>query len=96
MDCETVVVAIPHRPGDLVRVLRETYRGKAQTAGVDPYDRAHTTTTSTLQQPRRLAAAGPSAAVDSAADAAFALGAWLALAAPAPRAGWERDDSWRA
>ena len=95
MDCETVVVAVPGGAGDLVRVLRGTYRGTVETAGVDPYDWAHTTTTPTLQQLRRLAAAGPSAAVDAATDTAFALGAWLALAAPAAAAGWERDDSSR-
>ena len=95
VDCEPVVVAVPQRARDLVRVLRRTYRGKAETAGVDPYDRAQTTTASTLQQLRRLAAAGPSAAVDAATYAAFALGARLALAAPAPGARWERDDSSR-
>jgi glycosyltransferase involved in cell wall biosynthesis len=95
VDCEPVVVAVPQRASDLVRVLRRTYRGKAETAGVDPYDRAHTTTASTLQQLRRLAAAGPSAAVDAGTYAAFALGARLALAAPAPGARWERDDSSR-
>ena len=44
---------------------------------------------------RRLTAAGPSAAVDAATGTAFALGARLALAAPAPGARWEHDDSSR-
>jgi hypothetical protein len=70
---------------------RTAARRKA--AGADPYARAHTMMASSLQL-RRLAAIGPSAAVD-AADTAFALGARVVLAAPAPGAGWERDDSWR-
>jgi glycosyltransferase involved in cell wall biosynthesis len=95
VDCEPVVVAVPRRARDLVRVLRRTYRGKAETAGVDPHDRARKTTLSTLEQLRRLAAGGPSAALDAATYAAFAVSARLALAAPLTGARWERDDSSR-
>jgi glycosyltransferase involved in cell wall biosynthesis len=95
VDCAPVVVAVPRRTRDLVRVLRRTYRGKAETAGVDPHDRSRETTLSTLQQLRRSAAAGPCAALDAATYAALALGARLAVAAPLAGARWERDDSSR-
>ena len=96
VDCAPVAVAVPRRAHDLVRILRRTYRGKAETAGVDPHSRARRTTASTIGQLRRLAAAGPSAALDAATYAAFATGARLALAAPLPGSRWERDDSSRA
>jgi hypothetical protein len=95
VDCRPVVVAVPRRARDLVRVLRRTYRGKAETAAVDPYDRARETTLATLKQLRRLPLAGPFAALDAATYAAFALGARLALAAPPAGDSWERDDSSR-
>jgi glycosyltransferase involved in cell wall biosynthesis len=95
VDCEPVLVAVPRRARDLIRVLRRTYRGKAETAGVDPHDRARTTTLSTLRQLRRLAEGGPYSALDAATYAAFAVSARLALAAPLTGAGWERDDSSR-
>jgi glycosyltransferase involved in cell wall biosynthesis len=96
VDCAPVEVAVPRRTRDLVRVLRRTYRGKAETAGVDPHDRAHETTVSTLQQLRRVAAAGPRAALDAATYAGFAVGARLALSSPLRGGGrWERDDSSR-
>jgi len=95
VDCAPVEVAVPRRARDLVRVLRRTYRGKAETAGVDPHDRARETTLSTLQQLRRVAAAGPRAALDAATYAAFAVGGRFALAAPLAGGRWERDDSSR-
>jgi glycosyltransferase involved in cell wall biosynthesis len=95
VDCSPVVVAVPRRTRDLLRVLRRTYRGKAEAGGVDPHDRGRRTTRFTLHQLRRLAAAGPSAALDAATYATFALGARLALAAPLARYRWERDDSSR-
>jgi glycosyltransferase involved in cell wall biosynthesis len=96
VDCEPVVVAVPRRARDLFRVLRRTYRGKAETAGVDPHDRARKTTLSTLEQLRQLAAGGPYAALDAVTYTAFAVGARLTLAAPLAGARWERDDSSRA
>jgi glycosyltransferase involved in cell wall biosynthesis len=95
VDCAAVEVAVPRRARDLLRVLRRTYRGKAETAGFDPHGRARATTLSALQQLRRVAAAGPWAALDAATYAAFAAGARLALAAPLAAARWERDDSSR-
>ena len=95
VDCAPVVVAVPRRARDLVRVLRRTYRGKAETAGVDPHQRSRDTTATTLKQLRRLAAAGPSAALDAATYAAFAAGARLALEGPSAGPRWERDQSSR-
>jgi glycosyltransferase involved in cell wall biosynthesis len=96
VECAPVVVTVPRRARDLIRVLRRTYRGKAENAGVDPHGRAHATTASTLHQLRRLAAAGPSAAVDAATYVAFAAGGRLALVYPRAADQWERDDSSRA
>jgi glycosyltransferase involved in cell wall biosynthesis len=95
VECDPVEVMVPRRVRDLFRVLRRTYRGKAETAGVDPHDRARETTLSTMRQLRRLAAAGPYAAVDAATYAAFVVAARLALAAPLTRSRWERDESSR-
>jgi hypothetical protein len=101
VDCAPVLVTVPRRAGDLVRLLRRTYRGKAE-KGPDPDGRAPRTTSSTLRDLGRLAAAGPGGALDAATYSAFAAGARLSLAvahaAGEPRAGssWERDDSSRA
>jgi glycosyltransferase involved in cell wall biosynthesis len=95
VDCAPVVVAVPRRARDLVRVLRRTYRGKAETASVDPHDRARATTATTLRQLRRLTATSPGAALDAATYVAFAAGARLALAAPLSGERWERDESSR-
>jgi glycosyltransferase involved in cell wall biosynthesis len=94
--CAPVVVTVPRSTRDLVRVLRRAYRGKAETADVDPHGRARRTTGSAVRQLRRLAAAGPFAALDAATYAAFAAGARLALASPRAGPRWERDDSSRA
>jgi glycosyltransferase involved in cell wall biosynthesis len=95
VECAPVEVAVPRRARDLLRVLRRTYRGKAETADVDPHDRARETTLSTMRQLRRLAAANPRAALDAATYAAFVVGARLALAAPLTASRWERDESSR-
>jgi hypothetical protein len=95
LECAPVEVAVPRRARDLFRVLRRTYRGKAEAADVDPHDRARETTLSTIRQLRRLAAAGPCAALDAATYAAFVVGARLVLAAPLTASRWERDESSR-
>jgi hypothetical protein len=103
VDSPPVVVQVPRRTRDLLRVLRRTYRGKRETAiAPDQRDRAPETVMSTLRDLGRGGLAGPAAAVDSATYAAFAAGARLALALPhrsgVPLAGerWERDHSTRA
>jgi glycosyltransferase involved in cell wall biosynthesis len=97
VECAPVIVAVPRRARDLMRVLRRTYRGKAQTAGVDPHSRSRSTTVRVLAQLQRLALTGPFALFDALTYTAFATGARLALALPgagaAPR--WERDESSR-
>jgi glycosyltransferase involved in cell wall biosynthesis len=93
--CTPVVVSVPRTTRALIRVLRRTYRGKAETADLDPHDRAYETTASTVRQLRRLAAAGPSAALDAATYAAFAMGARLAVPGPPAGVRWERDESSR-
>jgi len=102
VDCAPVVVAVPHRTRDLVRVLRRTYKGKAENRPPSGHDeRAREITSSTLRDLRRHATGGPAAAVDAATYCAFAAGARLTLVlAPTGRDGdgtrWERDDSSRA
>jgi glycosyltransferase involved in cell wall biosynthesis len=103
VDCAPVVVSVPRRSRDLLRVLRRTYRGKREMAfAPDLRDSAPETVVSTLRDLGRVAVVGPAAAVDAATYAAFAAGARLALALPlrggAALAGerWERDHSTRA
>ena len=99
VDSTPVVVAVPRRSRDLVRVLGRAYRGKIETASTpDPRSRAPDTVMSTLRDLGRVGVGGPVAALDAATYAAFAVGARLALPLSylggAPR--WERDDSSRA
>jgi hypothetical protein len=103
VDSAPVVVPVPRRSRDLLRVLRRTYRGKRETAfAPDLRDRAPETVMSTLRDLGREGVASPVAALDAATYAAFAAAARLALAHPHlgaatlanPR--WERDDSSRA
>jgi glycosyltransferase involved in cell wall biosynthesis len=103
VDTAPVVVSVPRRSRDLLRVLRRTYRGKREMAfAPDQPDGAPETVESTLRDLGRVALVGPAAALDAATYAAFAAGARLALALPhrsgAPLAGerWERDHSTRA
>ena len=103
VDSAPVVVPVPRRSRDLLRVLRRTYRGKREMAfAPDLRDSAPETVVSTLRDLGRVAVVGPAAAVDAATYAAFAAGARLALALPhrggAPLTGepWERDHSTRA
>jgi glycosyltransferase involved in cell wall biosynthesis len=100
VDCDPVLVSVPRRPRDLVRILRRTYQGKVENRpGATPDARARQTTASAVGDLRRLARTGPRGALDAGTYAAFAAGARLALAArprPAGAAGWERDESSRA
>jgi glycosyltransferase involved in cell wall biosynthesis len=101
VDSTPVVVAVPRRTRDLIRLLRRTYRGKAETAP-DLDGRARRTLPSTLRDLGRVAAAGPGPALDAATYSAFAASARLALAVAQAGgdqlagARWERDDSSRA
>lgn len=101
VDCAPVVVAVPRRAGDLLRVLRRTYKGKDENRPASGADqRTKSITASALHDLRRQALTGPAAAADVIAYAAFAAGARLMLALarrPTGAAGsvWERDDSSR-
>ncbi len=102
VDCPPVLVAVPRRTADLVRVLRRTYKGKAENRPASGVDRRSIAVTAgALRDLRRHAAGGPRAGLDTAAYAAFAVGARLTLLlgrAAVDRAGhiaWERDDSSR-
>lgn len=96
--CEPVTVAVPRRSRDLLHVLRRTYKGKAENhAGAGNDTRARQTTTSAVEDLRRLARRGPREALDAITYGAFAAGARLALAlsAGASAQRWERDESSR-
>jgi glycosyltransferase involved in cell wall biosynthesis len=102
VDCEPVVVTVPRRTRDLVRVLRRTYKGKAENGlGLSGDNRARDTTMTTLGDLRRLAASGPAAAFDAATYAAlvarvrFGLALGTAVGASAVAERWERDESSR-
>lgn len=103
VDCEPVLVAVPRRTRDLVRVLQRTYGGKKQLSSVGPgHDRrARGITRSALRDVSRLARSGPAQALDAATYSAFAASARLALAlnpavgASSDASGWQRDESSR-
>ena len=102
VDCDPVVVAAPHRTRDLARVLRRTYRGKAENGvGFRGSNRTRKTTVATLRDIGRLALSGPAAAIDAAIYALFAAGVRLgrtverAVGTPAAADRWERDESSR-
>ncbi len=102
VDCAPVVVNVPHRPRDLVNVLRRNCRTKGESpppCGGD--DRPAETTGSTLRDLVRLGYSSPTAARDAATYAAYASGARLGLAVGSALGSvvvadrWERDDSSR-
>jgi glycosyltransferase involved in cell wall biosynthesis len=97
VDCPPVLVRVPRRSRDLVRVLRRIYLGKGERASArDRDDRAPETIGFTLRDLGRLAAKGPAATLDAATYAFFAIGARLAVSLGSPAAdGWGRDDTSR-
>ena len=102
VECEPVVVTVPRRTRDLMRVLRRTYKGKTENGvGFSGENRARETTLTTLRDLRQLAASGPAAALDAATFAAFAarvrvgLALGTAVGAGAVAERWERDESSR-
>jgi glycosyltransferase involved in cell wall biosynthesis len=94
VDCAPVVVTVPRRTADLLKVLRRTYRGKAETAGLDPHERARATTKATLRQLCALGARSPWSALDAATYLGFVAGARVTV--PLAGGSWERDESSRA
>jgi hypothetical protein len=101
-DCAPVVVSVPRRSRDLVRVLARAHRGKRERVSApDLRDRAPETITSTIRDLGRVGLEGPAAALDAATYAAFAAGARVSIALPQRDGGriagerWERDHSTR-
>jgi glycosyltransferase involved in cell wall biosynthesis len=95
VDVAPVVVRVPRRSRDLVRILRRTYRGKRENAALDPHRKGRSTTASVVRQLPRYAVAGPSATLDAATYAAFAAAARIAVALHRAVT-WDRDESSRA
>jgi glycosyltransferase involved in cell wall biosynthesis len=91
--CAPAVVNAPRQIADLVRILRRTYRGKAEMSGRGPAP-AEATTRGTARDIVDLALTGPRPAVDALAYSALAVGGRLMT-----RIGrtdqWERDESSR-
>src|SRR6187401_888570 len=81
VDSAPVVVTVPRRSRDLLRVLGRTYRGKREPARApDLRNRAPETVGSTLRDLAGAGLTGPAAALDAATYAAFSAGARLTLA----------------
>ncbi len=92
VDCPPVVVSVPRRTRDLIRVLRRTYQGNAQNraavaAGED-------TSTSTFRELAKVGLTDPRRALDVMIYLSLAVIARLTLRV-APPASWERDNSSR-
>ncbi len=91
--CPAVAVTVPMRTGDLLKVLRRTYRGKAEHQVRNP-GTAHDTASTTARDVRRLARRGPVGLLD-----ALVYTSLVALARVLQRLSrnesWERDDSSR-
>ncbi|GAA5183002.1 hypothetical protein GCM10023322_21210 [Rugosimonospora acidiphila] len=92
--CEPVTVTAPARTGDLLKVLRRTYRGKAEHQASNP-DTAHETSGRTARDVRLLARSGFSGLVDATVYTGFVVTARV-LRRLARNDSWERDDSSRA
>jgi glycosyltransferase involved in cell wall biosynthesis len=95
--CPPVVVEVPRRTTDLIRILRRTYRGNAEVRRGEAGGlvRCRATTASTLRDLGRLVLDGRVPAIDAFAFAGFAVMGRLAVAvAPALDAStrWERDE----
>lgn len=94
LDCPPVTVTAPAHTGDLLRVLRRTYRGKAEHHSRNP-DTAYETSGGTARDLVRLARSGPSGFVDAAVYLALVLAARILFRLNGGGS-WERDDSSRA
>jgi glycosyltransferase involved in cell wall biosynthesis len=92
VDCEPVTVRAPRRTADLVRLLRRSFRGKAEADAVTTSDRS--STGRTLFFVLRHGGQSPGAALDALAYIALVLVS-RAQARLRPRVRWERDESSR-
>jgi glycosyltransferase involved in cell wall biosynthesis len=95
VDAPPVIVTVPRRTADLLRILRRTYRGNTENRAISTgqVDRS-STTSSTSRELRRLALTGPVQALDVFTYAALAMLARITLSVAASR-GWERDNGSR-
>ncbi|GIH12937.1 glycosyltransferase [Rugosimonospora africana] len=93
VDCSPVTVTAPARTGDLLRVLRRTYRGKAEHHSINP-DTAYETSGGTARDLVRLARSGPSGFLDATVYLGLVLTARI-LFRLSRDGSWERDDSSR-
>lgn len=90
-----VIVRVPRRTADLIRILRRTYQGNSENSTLASRPAGQSATTpSTLRALARLASAGPTRAVDATTYLALAALARLTLAIATPTA-WERDNGSR-
>jgi glycosyltransferase involved in cell wall biosynthesis len=94
LDCPPVTVTAPTRTGDLLRVLRRTYRGKAEHHSRNP-DTAYETSGGTARDLVRLARSGPSGFVDATVYLGLVLTARILFRLNRRGGSWERDDSSR-
>ena len=91
-----VIVGVPRRTMDLLRILRRVYHGNSENRTVPTSPATQSAgTTSTIHDLIRFALAGPHKAADAAAYAALAAVARLSLMLAEPVA-WGRDNSSRA
>jgi glycosyltransferase involved in cell wall biosynthesis len=97
VDTAPVRVAAPRRARDLVRILRRTYRAKAEGRPAESVvGDAPNTAVSTVRDLARLFASGPRASLDAVVYSSLAVAGRVAVAlTPASGARWERDDSSR-
>jgi glycosyltransferase involved in cell wall biosynthesis len=93
LDCEPVTVRAPARTGDLLKVLRRTYRGKAEHHATRP-GTAYETSGATARDVGRLARSGPAGLVDATVYTGLVVAARIARRL-ARNDKWERDDSSR-
>jgi glycosyltransferase involved in cell wall biosynthesis len=95
VDADPVIVTVPRRTRDLVRILRRTYQGNAEHRELDASAAASAAVTSSaVRDLARLALTRPGRAIDAVTYAALAAFARLTLAVAAPTT-WERDSSSR-
>jgi hypothetical protein len=93
LDCPPVTVRAPLVTRDLLKIMRRTYRGKAEHHAKQP-DTAYETSGRTARDVRRLARSGFAGLVDATVYTGLVIAARV-LHRFAPARGWERDESSR-
>jgi glycosyltransferase involved in cell wall biosynthesis len=94
VDSQPVIVNVPRKTGDLLRILRRTYAGNLQNKDMPRPSTASATTPSTLRDLGQLARSGPRAFIDASVYMGMACAARLSVAV-APPTKWQRDNSSR-